>query len=128
MHRVERGGSHAHREYAVVSQMIKEHRVPRLHRPVGEQHIDFTRGIKVMCARIDDGRKDVFPIGPDKTIGRVKDGEQVHITWTGVVRGRSSCWATEPKRITTSKMSAYRLMSRFTVSLTRAAVASSSQA
>lgn len=72
-------------EYAVASQVVKEHGVPGLHRPVGEQHIDFTLGIKVKWARIDNSGKDVFPTGSDKTIGRVKDGEQIHITWAGVV-------------------------------------------
>lgn len=36
-------------------------------------------------ARIDDGGEDVFPIGPDKSINCVKDGEQIHITWEGVI-------------------------------------------
>ncbi len=58
-------------EYSVASQILKEHGVPGLHRPVGEEHIDFTRGIKVMRVRIDDGGKD---------------GEQIHITWAIVER------------------------------------------
>ena len=86
MQRVERVGNHAHRGVSGREPDFKEHGVPGLHRPVGEQHIDFTRGIKVMCVCIDDGGKDVFPIRLDKTIGRVKDGEQIHITWAVVVR------------------------------------------
>jgi len=90
-----------------LSEILKEQGVPNLHRPVGEQHIDLTWCIEVKGARIDDGGEDVFPIGPDKTISRVKEGEQVHITWLERRKaGRSSCWATEPKRITASKMSA----------------------
>jgi hypothetical protein len=53
-------------EYPVASQILKEYGVPGLHRPVGEQHIDLTRSIKVQCARIDDGGKDVFRYGPTK--------------------------------------------------------------
>src|SRR5258707_1284219 len=73
-------------QYTVVSYVVQEHCVPGLHGPVGEQHIDLTRGIKVQRARIDDGGKDVFPIGLDEAIRRVKDGQQVHITWAGVVK------------------------------------------
>ncbi len=29
--------------------------------------MDFTRGIKVKCVRIDDGREDIFPIWPYKS-------------------------------------------------------------
>src|SRR6266566_4256050 len=61
-------------QHTVASQVVKEHGVPGLHRPVGEQHIDLMRGIKVKCTRIDDGSKDVFPIGPDESIRRVEDG------------------------------------------------------
>src|SRR5258708_27089084 len=71
---------------AVASYVVQEHCVPGLHGPVGEQHIDLTRGIKVHCARIDNGGKDVFPIGLDEAIRRVKDGQQIHITWAGVVK------------------------------------------
>src|SRR5260370_24092904 len=71
---------------AVASYVVQEHCVPGLHGPVGEQHIDLTRGIKVQRARIDDGDKDVFPIGLDEAIRRVKDGQQVHITWARVVK------------------------------------------
>ncbi len=79
-------GTTSREEYPVASQMIKEHGVPGLHRPVGEQHIDLTRGIKVKCACIEDRGKDVFPLGPDELIGRVKDSEQVHIAWAGAGR------------------------------------------
>jgi hypothetical protein len=40
-----------------------------MHRPVGEEHIDFTQGIKVKCVRIDDGRKGIFQIRPDEASG-----------------------------------------------------------
>jgi hypothetical protein len=73
-------------EYPVASQILKKQGVPGLHRPVGEQHIDFMRGIKVKCECIDDGFKVAFSIRLDKTISRIKDGEQIHITWAGVVR------------------------------------------
>src|SRR5262249_515340 len=73
-------------QYHVASQILKEQGVPGLHRPVGEQHIDFTRSIKVKCVCIDDGGKDIFPMRLDKTISRGKDGEQIHITGAGGVR------------------------------------------
>ena len=71
-------GTTSREQYPVASQVVKEHGVPGLHRPVGEQHIDLTRGIKVKCARIDDGGKDVFPIEPDESIGRLS---QAHPPW-----------------------------------------------
>ena len=74
MQQVERVGNHVHRGVSRREPILKEHGVPGVHRPVGEQHIDFTRGIKVKCARINDGGKDVLPIRPDKTISCVKDG------------------------------------------------------
>jgi hypothetical protein len=55
------------KEYPIVSQILKEHGVPGLHRPVGGEHIDFTRGIKVICVCIDDGGKVAFSIMFDKT-------------------------------------------------------------
>lgn len=48
-------------QYTVASYVVKEHRVPGLHRPVGEQHIDLTRGIEVQRARIDDGDRPSRP-------------------------------------------------------------------
>jgi hypothetical protein len=42
-------------------------------------------------ARLDDVGKDVFPIRPYESIGRVKDGEQIHITRTSIVR-RTLIW------------------------------------
>jgi len=59
-------GTTSREQYPVASQVVKEHGVPGLHRPVGEQHIDLTRSIKVQYARIDDGGKDVFRYGPTK--------------------------------------------------------------
>src|SRR5215467_2606196 len=47
-------------EYALANQILKEQGVPGLHGPIGEEHIDLTWGIKVMCVRTDDGRKDIF--------------------------------------------------------------------
>src|ERR1700693_3780414 len=70
----------------VASQFVKEHGVPGLHRPVGGQHIVFIRDIKVKCVCIYDAGKDVFPIGSNESIGCLKGGEQVHITWTDVMR------------------------------------------
>jgi hypothetical protein len=72
-------------EFPIASQILKEHGVQSRHRPVGEQHIDLTWCIGMKCARIDDGGEDVFPIGPDKSIDCVKDGEQIYITWVGVI-------------------------------------------
>ena len=72
-------------KYRVAGQILKEHQVQSRHRPVGEQHIDLMKCIEVKCVRIDDGGDDVFPIGPGKSIDCVKDGEQIHITWVGVV-------------------------------------------
>jgi hypothetical protein len=42
-------------------------------------------------ARLDDGGKDVFPIRPDESIGRVKDGAYTYITLTSIVR-RTLFW------------------------------------
>jgi len=50
-----------------------------------------------MCVCVDDGGNDVFPIRLDKTISRVKDGEQVYITWLGVGR-RGALHAGQPNR------------------------------
>ncbi len=64
---------------SLASYVVQEHCVPGLHRPIGEQHIDLTRGIKVQRARIDDSGKDVFPIGLDGAIRRVEDGQRVDV-------------------------------------------------
>ena len=42
-------------QHTLASQVVQEQCVPGLHRLVGEQHIDFTRGIEVQHARIDSG-------------------------------------------------------------------------
>ena len=42
-------------QHTLASQVVQEQCVPSLHRPVGEQHIDFTQGIEVQHARIDSG-------------------------------------------------------------------------
>src|SRR5260370_14090241 len=46
---------------AVASYVVQEHCVPGLHGPLGEQHIDLTRGIKVQRARIDSGDRPSCP-------------------------------------------------------------------
>jgi hypothetical protein len=116
-------------EYPVASQIVKERGVPGLHRPVGEQHIDLTRGIKVMGVGIDDGGKDVFPIRLEKTIRHVKDGEQVRISWAGVER-RIALHAGQQNRRESPRVRCQlgARSRRFMVSVTSAAVTSSSQA
>src|SRR5258708_35976927 len=50
--------------HTLASQVVQEHCVPGLHRPVREQHIDFTRAIEVQRARIDSGDR---PSRPSRT-------------------------------------------------------------
>src|SRR5260370_7311353 len=57
-------------QHTLASQVVQEHCVPGLHRPVGEQHIDFTRVIEVQRARIDSGDRPSRPSRTTQTATR----------------------------------------------------------
>jgi hypothetical protein len=72
-------------QHTLASQVVQEQCVPGLHRPVGEQHIDFTRGIEVQRARIDD---DDRPSRPSRNTQA--DTRQLHQLLSSSVPPKSS--------------------------------------